>query len=151
MVSGDIVLVPLSSGEHAKIDLQDFDKANGLLWYRHGASGYVRSSRAETYLHRKIMSPPKGMVVDHINGDVLDNRRQNLRVCFHYQNIKNQKLSRNNSTGSKGVVRRGNRFEASIVSDKKRYYLGTFDTLDQASIAYAQACLKYHGDFARPE
>ena len=63
---------------------------------------YVRAA-GKMYAHRLIMNPNKNQLVDHINGNTLDNRTSNLRLCTHAQNIWNQKISKTNKSGYKGV------------------------------------------------
>jgi len=75
---------------------------------------------------------PEGEV-DHINGDVLDNRWENLREVSHHENGKNQRLKRNNSSGVSGVTLRGNRYEAHIRIGGKRIQLGSHKTIFDAA------------------
>ena len=96
------------------------------------------------------MNPPLGMQVDHINGDRLDNRRENLRIVTNWQNQMNRGMTINNSSGYKGVrLRRSGKWEAQIRVNKKAIFLGRFyDKLDAAH-AYDDAAKKYFGEFAR--
>ena len=94
------------------------------------------------------MSPPDNMEVDHINGDKLDNRKENLRVCTHRENGKNQKISINNTSGYKGVFANHKNWQAVIGVDGKPIYLGTYPSPEKAAEAYDVAAKKYHGDFA---
>lgn len=127
-----------------------------LPWYI-GSTGYIRrgfwrDGRMQCeLLHRRIAEAQPGQEVDHINGNPLDNRRCNLRVCSHMENVKNRGPSRNNTSGFKGVyydARRGT-FRADIRADRKKYSLGSFATAVEAAEAYNAAALKYHRDFAR--
>jgi len=85
--------------------------------------------------------------VDHKNGDPLDNRRQNLRLCTHAQNQHNTGLSCVNTSGFKGVSKRGKRWKAQIRINGKQTYLGTYDTPEEAGAAYDAAALKVQGEF----
>lgn len=76
--------------------------------------------------------------IDHINGIKDDNRLCNLRVVTNKQNHENRGAQKNNTSGFKGVTKRGNRFIAQIMHNRKQYYLGTFDTAEQASNVYKQ-------------
>ena len=108
---------------------------------------YVYS--AETgLLHRYIMEATDGLVVDHINGDPLDNRRENLRVCTQKQNCQNRGATR--KTGLKGISlhKATNRWRAYIKIDGRQKHLGLFPTMEEASKAYAEAAHKYFGEFA---
>jgi len=112
------------------------------------------------YLSRLIMDPPKGMLVDHINGDTMDNRRSNLRICSKGENGRNRKIaSKNNTSGFKGVSYRkkgpdminewSRPWQAYINYNKKRHHLGMFATAEEAARAYDSKAIKLHGEFAR--
>lgn len=89
--------------------------------------------------------------IDHINGDGLDNHIENLRLCTHTQNQHNRKISRNNTTGFKGVIlRQCGKFEARITVAGKVRYLGRFATSIEAAGKYDEVCVKEFGAFARP-
>lgn len=88
----DVKLIPLTKGQFAIIDIEDYDQLMQCKWY-------VKDSKVDTSLyavrkpdfgivrmHRVIMDAPKGMEVDHINGNGLDNRRCNLRLCTRREN-----------------------------------------------------------------
>lgn len=100
-------------------------------------------------LHRFLCSARSGEVVDHRNHNTLDNRRENLRVCTHAENMRNRAVNRNSATGVKGVTldKRLNKFRAEIRANGKRITLGRFASIDDAAAAYRAASIKYHGDF----
>jgi hypothetical protein len=103
------------------------------------AIGYVGGKTV--YMHRLITNAPKGMDVDHINHDSLDNRRANLRVCSHSENLLNRGPSCVNKNGAMGVVKvtRNKKYtywEARITVNGKRVYLGTFKNPNDAAAAY---------------
>lgn len=89
---------------------------------------------------------PRGMKVDHINGNGLDNRRCNLRLSTHGQNRSNSKAS--SSTGLKGVYRENSKFRAQIRVNRRCINIGTFPLKCLAAIAYAKASLRYQGKFS---
>lgn len=93
--------------------------------------------------------PAKG--IDHVDGDGLNNRWINLREANQSQNSGNQRLSRNNTSGAKGVRWSADRgkWRAQIKVNGKARYLGAFNTLEAASAAYEAAAIKYFGAFAR--
>lgn len=101
-------------------------------------------------LHRMIMNAPAGMEVDHINGDRLDNRRCNLRVCTTLQNRRASKTPNTNTTGYRGVskFKRDGNFEAYLQIDRKRKRIGYFDCPIEAARARDLAALEHYGEFA---
>lgn len=104
-------------------------------------------------MHRVIKNAPKGVLVDHIDGNPMNNRRENLRLCSHAENMKNRRGNRNSSTGVKGVsLAPGNRrfkYKAEIKADGNRLCLGYFEHVADAALAYRLAAITYHGEFAR--
>lgn len=96
--------------------------------------------------------PPKGVDIDHINGDRDDNRIENLRLATRAQNNQNQKR-RPSASGVKGVhIQRGGRFSSCITPPNgNQMYLGTFDTKEAAHEAYNAAARKHFGEYARSE
>lgn len=121
----------------------------------HLSSGYYRLGfRGRKYqLHRVIWAlhygTYPGSIIDHINGDKLDNRIVNLRLASAQQNSWNQRVSKNNTTGFKGVTKReSGGYSACIRVNKNRLSLGTFKTAEQAAIAYNKAAALLYGDFA---
>jgi hypothetical protein len=101
-------------------------------------------------LHRIITNAPKGMVVDHINGDTLDNRKENLRLCLHKENVRNQKLHPDKLQKYKGVdlMKLRNKYRARIVKDYKNIHIGLFDTPEEAAFAYNEKAKELFGEFA---
>ena len=93
----------------AIVDDQDFERLIDYRW-RLNSKGYaIRSYSMDGKevligLHREIMQPPPGLVVDHINHDKLNNTRANLRLLTQQQNLVNRRVFRNNDTGFKGVT-----------------------------------------------
>lgn len=88
-------------------------------------------------------------VVDHINGNTRDNRLDNLRAATQQQNIWNSRPPRKNGTTPRGVVKKGDRFEAGIKQSGKWTYLGTYNTEAEASAAYQAESKKRRGAFYR--
>lgn len=94
--------------------------------------------------------PPKGMQIDHINGDSSDNRIENLRLATAFQNHANSKIQKGNQTGFKGINRSSSgNYRAQIRHKHKDYQLGTYSTPEEAHAAYCQAAVKFSGEFAR--
>ena len=103
------------------------------------------------FLHNALMKPKDGQVVDHKNGNTLDNRRLNLRTCSLQDNSKNRKTYTSNRLGVRGVSfnKKEQKYIARIQVDKKPIFLGYFDTLEQASEVRQNAEIKYFGKFRR--
>lgn len=150
----------LTQKQIALVDDEDYEKVKFFRWYAYfdpAMHGYVAQrnedlpsgKRVTIYLHRVVMDAPKGMVVDHINHNLLDNRRINLRVCTHAENMLNRKTYANNKTGYKGVSwhKGKNKFGAGIRANNKKYFLGYFENAKEAAQAYNEASLKYHKEF----
>lgn len=153
--NGEFIKFPLTRGLHTLVDLQDIGALGGYKWsvVDTGRGKYaVRNGgkRGCVYLHREIMKPPDGMVVDHKNGDTLDNRRENLRVCTIQQNC-------HNNAGRKirpeplprGVYRNRKAYVAQIREGGTTRYIGSFPTPELAARAFDEAALRSRGEFAR--
>lgn len=100
-------------------------------------------------MHRLIMQPTPAQVVDHVNGNTLDNRRSNLRVTDTMHNLRRQKVRKNNTSGFKGVQKKRNRFLALICDNYKHISLGHYDTALEAAKIYDAEALKRFGEFAK--
>ncbi len=149
--------IPLSQGMVAIVDDADFDWLSQWKWYavaNHGSAYtrplkfYVRC-KAAGYMHRLIAAAPDGLQVDHINGNPLDNRRENLRVCTRRQNLLSRPSgSSPSASGFRGVFQGKNRYRARIVVHGHRYGLGAFATPEDAARAYDAAARQHFGEFA---
>lgn len=101
-------------------------------------------------LHRFVIGAKKGEIVDHINGDITDNRLCNLRICTKSQNAVNSKMRSNNKTGFRGVsIYYKNKYVAEIWKDNKKIKIGVFDNKTEAAIAYDKKAVELHGEFAK--
>ena len=154
--------IPLTKGKFAIVDDEDFETLSKFRWHYGQAyyGGYAKrtilesGSRWNSSMHRIILGLKKGdgLQVDHANGDKLDNRRANLRVCSHAENQRNRGLLRNNKSGFKGVCwnKYAAKWRGMIWVNKTNVFLGYFDDKRDAVRAYDEAARKYYGEFARP-
>ena len=152
VLDGDIYRIKLyncKSEEVAEaiIDAEDYEKCKDLKWYLTG-SGYVISGHAP-FLQHLIFG--RKTQLDHKDRDKLNNRRNNLRTCTTAENSRNHKISSLNMSGYKGVHwhKKQRKWRADITSNTKRIYLGLFADVKQAALAYNEAAIKYHKEFAR--
>ena len=152
--------INLSKGKFAIVDDEDFEHLNFYGWHLSSKPEKPYACRTENiskkrgikkkttiYMHKIIM--PSVLEVDHVNGNSLDNRKSNLRICTHYQNSLNLKKYKNNKTGFRGVYfyKPTKKFGATIRVGTKLKFLGYFKNLYEAAGAYAAAANIYFGDY----
>lgn len=144
----------------AIVDLDDFERLAPYSWRL--LRGYAKSQKqvnrqiTRFSMHRLVLPPTPPLQVDHINGDRLDNRKENLRLVTSRENTLNvQGLRSTNSTGYRGVSRNTVRgsvekpWAAHIGYDNKKYTLGVYAEIEDAARAYDRAAIKHHGAFAK--
>ena len=121
-----------ANGKSVKVDDDDYNKYNHLVWHLSDTGYAVRRNNGETIrLHRLIMNCPEGMVVDHLNGNTLDNRKCNLRICTQLENTRNRHNTKGycyDKTRNKYIVRYRDKF------------YGRYNTKEEAIRAYQLAC-----------
>lgn len=148
--------IPLSQGKFAVVDKADYEHMMQYKWSCVGKPPLVYAHTRTTkfgsvlYMHRVIMNAPKGMQVDHIDGDCLNNRRGNLRVCTQSQNSHNSRLSVRNTSGYKGVrfSKQRKKWMVFITVNGTVTNFGYFPDVRTAVKKYNELALKYYGDFA---
>jgi len=159
MASFDIAhIIPLTKGLEALVSPQDFDLVREFKWVaaKGGRTHYASQTiwlaggkKTVRLMHRLILAPPKGVFVDHINGNGLDNRRENLRLCSHAQNIRNQQPQVGTSSRFKGVWMQRGKWAAMIQHNGDKITLGRFDCEERAARQYDRAARVFFGRFAR--
>ena len=118
------------------------DNGSGLIYFHSGKGG------KKVALHRQIARARFCETVDHINGNTLDNRKQNLRRCTTAQNTWNQTAHKRGNAFYKGVHKVNGRFKAMITANNVTYNLGTYDDVLDAAKARDAAAMHLHGEFA---
>lgn len=156
---GDTCQILLTRGRVTIIDAIDYDRVSQYRWtasLHEGRAWRAQASftdsegvRRRLSLHRFILDAPKGTLVDHRNGNPLDNRRSNLRFATPTQNSCNRRLRRP-THGFKGIFwfPPVKRFGARIMIHGKSYFFGYHATAEAAARAYDKAAIKLHGEFA---
>jgi beta-glucanase (GH16 family) len=150
--------IQLTNGYKAIVDDEDFDELSKFKW--HVAPGYNTNYASYTNydnykktiaMHRMVMGFPEKLQIDHINGNGLDNRKSNLRICTRSQNKMNTKKNKIKKFKYKGVaINKNNKhpFYGQLRFGKVRYYLGCFSTPEEAALAYDKKAKELFGEFA---
>jgi hypothetical protein len=140
--------IPVGPNRFATVDAADYEKLSKYKWYvsshGHNVYAYCRTRGRMVSMHRMILRPRRGRIVDHIDGNGLNNRRCNLRVCTRRQNLANQK-PRGGSSRFVGVHRQGDKWVAGISCRGTYYYLGLFDDEVEAAKARDRKAYELHG------
>ena len=158
VVRDKVKIIYGTKGEEIKVDDEDYENLSKLNW--NCFTGYARTYRRRKsegnklkseLMHRIIMGLPTELMVDHINGNKLDNRRCNLRLCNESQNGANRRKSIVHNNDYLGVTyhKRDNRYQTQVRHKGKRYYCGYFKTAEEAALAYNKKASELHGEFAR--
>ena len=132
---------------NVKVSKKDIEKVSAFHWTEtHNGYFTGRINGKKLYLHRFIMNAQKGQIVDHINRNTLDNRRSNLRFVTYSENAHN-KTPTKNGINALGVSyhKKAKKFTAEIRKDNKKYYLGLFNNIKDAEIAYLNKDKELYG------
>lgn len=140
------------NGVEFYFNLEDFDKIKDYCW-RKNHLGYIVAPNQDNeriLMHRLIINCPNTMVVDHINHNKSDNRKNNLRICTNQQNSFNRKSSPNNTSGVIGVFwnKTRHKWVAHITINNKKISLGYYKNINDAITARLKAEQKYFGEYA---
>jgi hypothetical protein len=150
--------VKLTQDKIAIVDDEDYEIVSCHKWcaqkhrntYYAGTYLYAEGNKKYIHMHRLLMDAKKGQIVDHVNENGLDNRRDNLRFATNSQNLHNSSRTRGTSKYRGVYLRKGtSRWHSQIKVNNKRIHLGYFDTEIDAAKAHDQAALKYLGEFAK--
>ena len=148
---GDVRQIPLGDGLFATVDAADYEELSKYRWFpkrrSHTIYARCRKNRKFVYMHRMIMQPRSGYVVDHIDGNGLNNCRCNLRVCTRRQN----QVNRGPCGGVSefvGVYPYGDKWRAEINYRGKHLYVGLFADEVEAAKARDRKAYELHGEYA---
>jgi hypothetical protein len=141
------------NGKNIIFDDEDYNLICGKKWYVVKDRNTYYATTSKTRMHRLIMNAKPGEIIDHINGNGLDNRRSNLRFCNASENSCNSKRVIESFSGLKGVYlhTKARRWYSQICKNGKKIHLGYFNDPKSAHEAYCLASEKYHGEFGRTE
>lgn len=150
---GESAEVVTNTGFRILISTSDVDAVVGRNWHV-SKVGYAFSNPSKAskgcYMHRHLMGVPDGQLIDHINGNRLDNRRENLRICTFLGNAQNKGMADSNRSGFKGVYQHGGKgsFISRIHVNGVAKHLGSYKTAEEAHEVYCLAADMLHGEFA---
>jgi hypothetical protein len=153
------MIIKLTKNQEMIIDDDDFEKISKYKWHaseiRNSNKFYAMTQifrngkRTRDVAHRIILGFPNGFI-DHINGNPLDNRKRNLRICTNSENLCNRPAQKSNKIGYKNIWydKERSRFCVDISFNRKKVFRGRFAFLDEAILARNVNLIKYHGEFA---
>lgn len=156
--------VNLTKGQKTMVDDADYDHLTQWNWH-FGANGYAvreqhlgmkdgKRIRRTVLMHRELVDAPKGLDVDHVNENKLDNRRSNIRLATRSQNKANMRAVKRKDNLPMGVTfnpspRSKQPYMARVCMNGKSYFVGNFYQLKDAVSAYAAKKKELYGDFAK--
>lgn len=146
--------IELSRGFKALVDEQDYHHLRGMGWHAHTSKGFTYARCAwgngHILMHVYLMKPPEGLLVDHINGDKLDNRRENLRLATNAENSRNVRKTEGRTSQYKGVVWDAARkkWRAQIKLEGSMKTLGRFEDERTAAQTYDEAAKLHFKEYA---
>jgi len=149
--------IELTNGGFTLIDDEDYEKVSLYKWRRDSLANHVvrtfgpKNKRRLIRLHRYVMNAISGQIIDHIDGNVLNNQKTNLRIANKSTNGMNRNKQCNNKSGYKGVCfhKPANKWVAQLVVNGIKVLNSFHTTKEDAARAYNEAAIKYHGEFAK--
>ena len=148
---GDVRQISLGEGFYAYVDAADYEWLSRWVWSMRGGYAVRLQKRKVVFMHREIMQPPEGKIVDHKNLNKLDNTRANLWNCTHQENACNRSKKRGTASRFRGVGFNkdyGKHF-ADIYYKGKRYFLGYYPNEIEAARARDHKAVELIGESAR--
>lgn len=151
--------IQLTQGQYSLVDDEDYEYLSQWNWYaRKDRKGFYaqrqgtdNKRRFQIHMHRVILNlkPTDSVEVDHINGNSLDNRKENLRACSHKDNSRNRRKYSTNTSGYTGVSwhKHTQKWAAKIGVNGKWIHLGIYSNPEDAHNAYQIAAKQYFGEF----
>lgn len=152
--------IPLTQGKFSIVDDEDYEFLMQWKWHINSngyavrrpyikGSGRDKQKCLTIRMHRLLGNTPDGLDTDHINGDRLDNRKSNIRICTRSQNLVNKKIKKKFSSIYRGVnLHKSGKWLSKIHFNRRFKYLGYFDTQEEAALAYNSAAKIIHGEYA---
>lgn len=157
--------IKVTRNKFVLVDDEDFEKLNSFTWYCETHGRTFRSfmvkekkingirKRKKIFMHRVILNAKKGQIIDHIDGDSLNNQKSNLRFCSHSQNIMNGPSRLGSTSRFLGVSKRqfknSLKWKAQIQQNGKNYHIGVYDSEKEAALIYNVAASFAFREFAR--
>jgi hypothetical protein len=144
--------IELTQEQVAIVDDEDYEYLSQWKWHatKHGNTYYAerKPNKKHCIMARIIMKCENDMVVDHINRDGLDNRKENLRICTIAENGRNKTKSKKTTNPYKGIQKNHLKWTAIITYNKFTKCLGNFNSPEEAAIAYDKKARELFGEFA---
>lgn len=152
IVKGSITFGITAKEEHFIFDTEFLDIVKKYTWYmdhRKCVKTNIENNKS-LRLHSLILGSTKGLQIDHINHNPSDNRKANLRMVTQQENIFNNPIRKDNTSGYKGVSfnKSAKKYQATIVLNGKSYYLGIYKDKLEAAKAYNQKAMELFGEYA---
>jgi hypothetical protein len=136
--------IELTQAKFALVDDEDYEKLIKYKWYAYkgcstyysGRNDYVYGKRKNILMHRVIMNEPINMLIDHIDGNGLNNCKSNLRIVTQRQNLQNRHTTKSSQYAGVYWKKDAKKWIAKMYINKKHKYIGSFDTEEEAHKAY---------------